>query len=59
MRRVYRSLMLLLVLSLAAARDCGQAEIDARDVSGCITVRHVKRIGQYAAAQIPAPAALN
>ena len=37
---------LLLLIPLTRARDCGQEDIEKRDVSGCITVRHVKHIGQ-------------
>ena len=32
-----------------ASRDCGQAEVDARDISGCITVLHMSYLGHTGA----------
>jgi len=45
MRRcaIFSSLMCL--APSATARDCGQEELHARDISGCITLTHVKHIG--------------
>ena len=46
-----RALAVLLVVTVCSVvgRDCGQAEIDARDITGCVTVLHMKFLGHQGA----------
>ena len=37
--------ILLLLARSGSCRDCGQSEIDARDITGCVTVLHMKFLG--------------
>ena len=37
-------LLLLLFARWTTARECGQAELDARDITGCVSFRHMKYI---------------
>jgi len=46
---LFTSLLVTLLIGNAAARDCGQAEIDARDITGCITVLHMSYLGHQGA----------
>lgn len=41
----FRAFLLLSLLAVSRCRDCGQAEIDAQDIRGCITVTHMKYLG--------------
>ena len=43
------SRLFALLLPLCAARDCGQAEMDARDITGCINLLHIRRLGHQGA----------
>ena len=36
---------LFLLFSVCTARECGQAEIDAQDITGCSVVLHMKHLG--------------
>ena len=38
-------LLLTALAALSTCRECGQAEIDARDITGCVTVLHMKYLG--------------
>jgi len=44
-----RSLLWAAFVSGVVGRDCGQAEIDARDITGCITVMHMSYLGHTGA----------
>ena len=44
-----RPWVVLLLAGPALCRECGQAEIDARDITGCSTVLHMKNLGHRGA----------
>jgi len=48
-RSPLRMFVMNALVASVAARDCGQAEVDARDITGCITVLHMNYLGHKGA----------
>ena len=44
-----RGAVITLLLSSCAARECGQAEITAKDITGCSSIEHMKNLGHRGA----------
>ena len=44
-RRAFAVLLSSLLLSSGRCRECGEAEINKKDISGCTSLKHIKHVG--------------